>query len=80
MSFTTLRNIDKRARARSFSGEQALKPPRTNKNSSISTISSHASPGGGFLFQARTTNHAPEAIKKNCAVVAGFRRPFRLRT
>jgi hypothetical protein len=28
------------------------------------TISRHASTRGGFLFYARTTYHAPEAIKK----------------
>ena len=31
---------------------------RTNKNSSISTISCHASPRGGFLFHAPTARHS----------------------
>jgi hypothetical protein len=30
------------------------------------------------LFHARTTNHAPEAIQKNCAIRGGFQAAFPL--
>src|SRR6476659_2694366 len=58
--------------------EQSLKPrPHQQKPAALQQSAVTLHPRGGFLFYARTTNHAPKAIKKY-EIVGGLQAAFPL--